>query len=817
MRPYKILIFVMFLLSVNIYGAEMGNGLSFKSYEVTPDKRTSLLIPSSDCSLGLSGSVSLSFDVRIDDRKDKFGYVCRVLVDDDRVFDLILSTSAENGYIIGLASSDDRLYPLPFEGNDINRWNNIHISMSLKESMLKVSVNGVDMSVPLADVRAHKLQFAFGKNEIEEFRTSDVAPMHLRDMVLKRDGRVIRKWPLMSENEIHNDGMIQVSDADWLTDRNRKWREIKHIHFDSRVFPVIDAASSGVFFVSGSHVDFLDVNSGDYREYVSGSSIANIGKLTNDFMVFPDTGELMYVDMDGDNVIVSRFDKEKCRWCPEIKRNRFSTKLHHNTFLNPIDSSVVRMFGYGFHKYSNELCVWKKGEDVVYKDTLSGVFPRYLSSVGLCDSVAYIYGGKGNRKGAQVYGTKIYNDLYEFDLRNYTFRKLWSLEADDQEVAASSIVVDSDDTFVGLFYNPNVYNTSVRLRRYSICDGSYEEIGDEIPYSFIDVSSNVCLFYDKISERYIAVLSGIHEEGQYYASVYSINAPVSTEEVSYTAKAWPWWILYILVALAFGVIIFIVVIRIRRREDKGTGQEVTQEIRPTETGIHLTGKFRCINSKGEDVTNNFTPLMQQLLSAIILYTVKDNGISNVLLKDILWSDKSENSYYNNRGVNIRKLRLALSEVGDIELIPSNGFWTFKGDIDICDYVRYMSFLGRFDPLQAKPDDIKRLLSIASKGTLLTDFRTEWLDGFKEAYSDIIIRHLTDLMNRKDVSDESLIQIADALLVFDSLNEDAILCKCRTLIRLRRHGLAQGVYKKFTHEYQSLMGEDYLKTFNEFIK
>lgn len=68
--------------------------------------------------------------------------------------------------------------------------------------------------------------------------------------------------------------------------------------------------------------------------------------------------------------------------------------------------------------------------------------------------------------------------------------------------------------------------------------------------------------------------------------------------------------------------------------------------------------FQVINRDLKDITGKFTPIMRQLLSVIILYSNQNNkGISNIKLKELLWYDKSEESFSNNRSVNIRKIRL----------------------------------------------------------------------------------------------------------------------------------------------------------------
>ena len=64
---------------------------------------------------------------------------------------------------------------------------------------------------------------------------------------------------------------------------------------------------------------------------------------------------------------------------------------------------------------------------------------------------------------------------------------------------------------------------------------------------------------------------------------------------------------------------------------------------------------------------------------LILYSdKKKHGVSVEKITEIIWFDKKEASARNNRNVTLRKLRILLESVGDIEIISSNGYLSSNG-------------------------------------------------------------------------------------------------------------------------------------------
>lgn len=688
---------VLYILLAGTCCAGVEKGLAFRSYEVSPDLRTSLEIPSGEKQLlKFHKYFTLAFDLKIDTDKECFGYVCRIIIDDRYHVDVILSNPVSGMPYLGLATASGKLEPLKFPPDArIREWNRIRIELLSGDKSICVTANGEQIAQLDAPGQSHTAAVCFGTNSRGQFATSDVAPMILRNIALSlREGEIPDYYWGLEYDGCDRSGRIGIGikNPEWLISRNSCWRKLKEFSFASKVFQVMDPFRNRILFVTADRVTVFCPQDGGISEYPFRQDIRS-ELITNDFIVLPD-GELVYYDLEHAAPVISRFDFRKSSWERPVERDIHSKYLHHNKFYNPVDSSIVQLFGYGFHRYLKEIASWKVAGDTVRRNTSANIQPRYLSAVGVADTVAYIYGGKGNDTGIQEFGTTIYQDFYRLDLADLTLSKLWDNPSPDMQVAASNLVVAGDGkSFTALFYSPNTYQSQLQLKEYTIADGQSRLLADTISYHFIDVDSEAALLFDRQSEVYYAITSGKKASGGYYASIYTLQAPVvdlaslPVSRSKITGYIIPGSIFLILAAS-------ILIVRKRRKRSSADvpddGFPETAAERPEadslpftvevperkEAGIYLLGGFRVIDQQGNDITANFTPVMRQLLVLIILYSENRKGISSAELKEALWSDKSEESYYNNRGVNIRKIRTWLAKVGAIELVSTNGYWHF---------------------------------------------------------------------------------------------------------------------------------------------
>ena len=111
-----------------------------------------------------------------------------------------------------------------------------------------------------------------------------------------------------------------------------------------------------------------------------------------------------------------------------------------------------------------------------------------------------------------------------------------------------------------------------------------------------------------------------------------------------------------------------------------------------------------------------------------------------------------------------------------------------------------------------------LIKNVKRGSLLPNMQAGWLDGFKSDISNRVIDTLLEFSQKLDANkdDRELLEIADAIFNYDSINQEALVIKCSVLNKKGKYSLARTWYDHFAKEYKSLYAENYVKTFEEVI-
>jgi two-component SAPR family response regulator len=96
---------------------------------------------------------------------------------------------------------------------------------------------------------------------------------------------------------------------------------------------------------------------------------------------------------------------------------------------------------------------------------------------------------------------------------------------------------------------------------------------------------------------------------------------------------------------------------------------------------------------------------------------------------------------------------------------------------------------------------------------------DWLDEFKSDISNHIIDKILNFATRLNIEREPdlIITLSDSIINFDSVNEEAMLMKCKALVLLGRHSIASDTYNKFAKEYKILYDMDFEKSFTDILK
>jgi len=883
-------------LSFSISAFAQSYGLMFSSHEVVQEKRTSLDL-SPDDSLCFKKGFDLSFDIRlIPGRSIYFGYIVRLISMSGQNIDLIYNQPLRLfKVIIGETFSG-----ISFSVDSIQlhkEWNQFAFSCNLEDHALRFTVNGKNIGrSPLPGGIDNCFKILWGANDYQKFKTRDIPPMRIRDIKIFEKNSLKYFWPLdETSGDLAYDKVSQrmgkIKNPVWIKPKYQKWELISSFTLSGYGAVTYDPKHDNIYVAGSDSVAICslkmdqhgtDFISSRHQEFILGHQ------------TLYDTFRDKLYDIFVDKKLVMTFDFAHHGWDIAMPYAFITEYWHANKFITPVDSSLYMIGGYGQLRYKNRVIRYDftthKWDSI---HTTGDYFPpRYLSALGLSPDgkYAYVVGGYGSQTGDQMLDPRNYYDLYRYDIKNSSFKMLYTLKTQSTPFTfANNLVIGAKPgAWYGLIYANDSYNSSLQLVEGSFTDSTYVPEGDAIPYSFHDVQSYADLYYSPVSNKLIAVtLLYSKEETKEKATqvkIYTLDFPPERAEVAQGMAVADghlnyWYVILPLLVVGGGAVW---VMRRRRKAAPGvgavggsmpvagspvtggrtvagmgtvagtgavagaglstgtepaagTGSGAVREGVPAAPvagpfavreplekniypGIYLFGAFQVFDKEGGDITRLFTPLLKELFLIILTYTVRNGrGISSEGLNEILWHDKSEKDAKNNRSVNLAKLKAILEKVGNTIINKESGYWQFQTpeeDVYV-DYKKYISVL------QGGPDaartDIRPLVSIIKRGAFLAQTEYNWLDDIKSEVSNAVIDRCLEYIRNHPAGDpEFTIEIANCIFCFDPLNEDALTYKCKSLIQLRRHTLANNTYQKFLKEYKDIYGTDFGKTFQEII-
>ncbi len=834
-----IILFSILITGLNaICQDKLVSGLFFSSHEVIQDKRTSLNLSPSD-PFKFPDGFSLEMDANFRKGDGYYGYVFRIIGDNNTNIDLVsnLATAHSN---FSLILKDKVLFTfnlsdIPEGGVDC--WIKLKFNINTREKKLSIAFNGTKQEALVPIISGLKnFEMVFGACRNKSFINTDVSPMSLKDIrIFDAKNKLVNEWKLSkhAQNKVYDEirhDEASVENPIWNIDSHVKWRKSKELKIDSLLGITKDEERGRVFFVDRHAVYIHSTESAtlDTIQFSGGLPYFAMGTqiIYNKF-----TDELWSYNFDQN--AVSKFSFLTKTWSENLKTAKEPDFWHHNKFVSPIDSSLVTLFGYGhyayksiIHQYNPKLKVWQVFE------RSEQIEPRYLTGCGfLNNKEMLVFGGYGSKTGRQELSPEFYYDLYSFNLTDYSFKKLWTLDTPSKPfVPCEALVTDQQSgIFYTLIYNKNNFSGSLHLAKFGIEEIEYQLFNDSIPYSFLDIQSWSTLYLDLKTKQLIAITSHNSE-----VSLYSISYPPLMPEDVYQSipvkRRWYLWLLGVL--LSGGLILpYIIIVRKKKNRSKKAGFHehvdhpnlipIETKERKTISSIYLIGGFQVFNSRGQNITSAFSPTLKQLFLFILLHTIqKGEGISSVKLDEVLWFDKSGDSARNNRNVNISKLRSILEELEGVEVLYENSLWTINlGNTVFCDYHEIINLLKKSRSSTLAESEIHALISLLSFGELLPAVQTVWMDGFKSRFSNETIDGLSSLFNEDNVINNFSLRyhLAECILIYDPLNDEAFAMKCSVLYHLGKKGMAKNFYDLFCREYKLLLGTDYAVSFNDTIK
>ena len=821
-------------------------GLFFKSFEVDKDKRTYLnLTP--DKSLDLSKGFIVEFDLNLRNEVQNFGYVFRLICNDTLNIDLlsnIASSEAKFSLVIGHQSL------VKYPNSEINfpekTWIKVRIRCNPATNEIDLSLNGIEKTIRYPIDKLKHFRIYFGGNSHYIFSTTDIAPMTIRDIrIFDITSNLLRYWKL--ELHAHNAVYDECENAKAVV-FNPQWEIDSHTNWSKRTSLVLPGANYCMTFDPVNDRIFIVKDKNIYIYHTRNRTMDTI-EVSQGVPYNTEFSQLEYNPVK-DELISYRFEMnhlatfnfQSLKWNNEDQTIGLLRYGHHSNCYIADDSLLITFGGYGYHRYNSILYKYNPVTGIWENYNLSSAIePRYLGSMGyLGDKEILYFGGYGNESGRQEESPKNYYDLFSINTDETTVKKIWELPNPEEHFTNSnSLVINKNNRkFYALAYSNKRYTSVIRLHEYNLDKPEYRTVGDSIPYFFSDVESFCDLFQSSDSTELYAITSSVRNNFS-EISIYSIAFPtLSTEEIiqhlQSQSNVWVW--LWLVIPAGF-IVVFILFRKRRYRRKLTDSAEIEQifdnkekpilfkslSLEKKHSSIHLLGNIRIMDSNSLDITKNFTPTTTQLFLLLLISTINNGqGVTSQELRKLLWFDKDDESARNNRNVYINKLRSILKSFEEIRIINNEGYWTVQSEKTVfCDYERVLLLI---QSLKTGNQFNKKLLAdlvdIASKGTLLPYIQqSEWIEPYQSDYANRLIECLMENSKRDEVKADLilLLKIAEAILLHDNIDEDAINLKCYALFRLGRRNQALQVFNKFTSDYEILLAAKHNLTFEEMIK
>ncbi|WP_300704845.1 hypothetical protein [Bacteroides sp.] len=835
----KLLIWVfgLFLLVGLETLASTNYGLHFKSHSVPGTERTTLSLDENS-PFRVKNDFIIEFQMWVRNEPD-FGAILHLCTNENQFLHFVFAAGENNKNFPALVFNEGM-----FAINTIiekGKWIPVSLHLNIKDNQIDLRYDKKDttMVVPLRGTK--DITVMFGKSP---YFSSDVAPMDVKNVKIICDGKLMRNWELGKHNDDicldSVEGAVALASfPTWLIDNHIEWKKIHSEKVSGRMDVAFNARDAKFYFVQPDKIRILDDNTGNVSEVpVTGGYPA---------MEYPD--HLVYDTLTGrifsyslHEKLVSVLSVEEGKWSLNERHQAEPRYYNHARTFNPADSSFYLFGGYGFYQYRNNLYRLKVGqnriEEVAYTPAIS---PRYSSATAIVGDELYIFGGRGNKQGKQEFTAHFNYELCAINLKTGQSRRLWKKEeSTDMLLMASSMYFAPSDSS---FYAVSMKTGGV-LWKISMNDSVWTEVSKPIHNDLVYQDCDFSFYSSPAHQKFYLVMDKILSDRSHDVTVYSINTPLLNDNEiiqNVDSNSIPFWA-WLSGGIALLVVAVIILLyRIKHHDRKKANQHADSgdsDVRLNESlvvnedpekemvdmaavekffdrsrsAISLLGTFNVRDKEGNDITGAFTPRLKSLLIMLVLYTERNSqGILTKKATEILWSDKEEEAGRNNRNVTLRKLRVLLERVGDMEVISDAGFLRIQWGKDVfCDYKTALDCIHSFKENGEQGDNelLNRIFEVLLYGPLLSNTIVDWLDEFKDAFSSLSIDLLRNLLEIHQHHQDTVLRMADILFLHDPLSEEALAAKCNVLYLQGKKGLAKSVYDRFCKEYRDSLGEEY---------
>lgn len=274
--------------------------------------------------------------------------------------------------------------------------------------------------------------------------------------------------------------------------------------------------------------------------------------------------------------------------------------------------------------------------------------------------------------------------------------------------------------------------------------------------------------------------------------------------------------------LAIGLIVAIAVILFLSRLFRVKKTMVYSEVSSPDSiknQIFMFGEFTAIDAEQKNVTGLFTPKVRELFLYVLFQTLR-NGIGAEVteLNSVLWEGIDSKKVANNRSVTLNKLRKILVRFDKVEILSNNGYLQLKVSKSFfCDYLE--AFRLCQIPEGMTKNQLEQFFMLVKKGRFLKGIDWPWLDDTRGFIGSHVIDNLLKLASiyKKELKLKEVEKVAQRILEYDDLNEEAIYLQLWALQKAGNMRLAKFNFNSFCAKYMKNMGEPYSMDFSEFTK
>ena len=850
----QILFFILLCLVGKLEASSLYDyGLYLKSHTVSAVERTTLYLDDNQ-PFPIKNDFTISFQIYVRTNEPDFGSILHLHTNTNQYIRFSFVAGEERHFPALVLNEGIITIDTPIERE---KWLDVSLHLRLKDNVIEVDYDNKKVSamVPLEDTKNISALFGQMENYL-----ADVAPINLRNITVTQDAKQTREWKLWKHNDdvcydMKEKAIARAIHPFWLIDNHIEWKLIHQAHIPGKLDVAFNAREALFYLVKPQSIEVLD-EKGTLRQKITIREGYPAVEYPNHLLYDTLTNKLISYYLKKGSTSYFSFDTSK--WSNVERNMDEASNYNHARTFNPADSSFYFFGGYGFYQYRNDLFRMKSGsyklEQVEYERPL---YPRYSAAMAIVGDELFVFGGRGNKYGKQELSTHFYFGLCAINLKTNQSRMVWQRNSpqEDGTLMASSMYFEPSDSS---FYAVSMSKGGV-LWKISMKDSVYTEVSKPIYNESNYQDCDFSLYSSPAHGKLFLVLDKILNDHTHNVYIYSINMPLVNEgdirQSANTTIVNGHKYLYItgiiLLLIAAGMIFYrsrcsnrkdktITIKEIEEvpviighhntpeqpliagqhtiMQEKGNIQETdavsaktTNYYDRSRASISLCGCFNVRDKDGNDITSNFTPRLKHLLILLILYTEKnEQGILASKTTEILWPEKEETSARNNRNVNLRKLRVLLESIGDVEVITENNFLRIKwGTTVFCDYHTLLTCTQQFE--QEKSEELlNRILELLLYGPLLPNTIFDWLDDFKDAYSSHsidLLKNLLDIEIQRN-HQEMIIRLADIMFLHDPLNEEALAAKCAVLSAQGKKGIARNLYDRFCKEYRDSMGENY---------